>query len=136
MTRSTTRAAQYEADDTTPQWLRCVTHSDVSCHEARGYADIGELSRAVELYGAAADQQVGTRNATNLRAWLATTRVHIGDITGALEEGLRVLHSLAKVSSTRTLRVLESIRTAVDQLAVGSHFCGQFDSLATKAVTT
>ncbi|MEC3920277.1 hypothetical protein [Nocardia sp. CDC160] len=133
--REMDQAAAFEPLEQTPQWLRFVTHAEIAGHEARGYADIGELTRAVELYGAAAEQQAGTRNATNLRAWSATTRAQIGDLTGALEEATPVLTSLAKVSSTRTLRVLEPLRTAVDQLTIGSGFRDQFDSLATKAIT-
>ncbi|WP_282775782.1 hypothetical protein [Nocardia sp. CC201C] len=127
-------AAQYEPIDECPQWLRFVSHSEIAGHEARGYGDLGETSRSVELYSAAAAEQTSPRNAMNLHAWSAASRAQVGDVTGAVAEGLPVLASLGEVSSTRTLRVLEPVRRTVEPLAVGSEFCGRFDALAQKAI--
>ncbi|MGX1805429.1 helix-turn-helix domain-containing protein [Nocardia sp. NPDC055321] len=128
-------AAHYEPIDECPHWLRFVTHSEIAGHEARGYGDMGEISRSVELYGAASHKEASTRNAIHLSAWSAAARAQIGDIGGAVDEGLPVLASLASVSSTRTLKVLEPVRSAVDGLALGDEFRGRFDSL-TKAIAS
>ncbi|NQE89997.1 hypothetical protein [Nocardia terpenica] len=133
--REMDHAVRFEPIDECPLWLRFMNDSEVGSHEARGYGDIGDLTRSVELYGATADELSSARNATNLRAWSAATRAQAGDISGALEEGLPVLDDLAEVASTRTLRVLEPIRIAVDQLAAGSDFRDQFDALTQKAIT-
>ncbi|MGV9409821.1 hypothetical protein ACWDOP_07905 [Nocardia sp. NPDC003693] len=87
------------------------------------------------LYGAASHQEASTRNAIHLSAWSAAARAQIGDVGGAVDEGLPVLASLASVSSTRTLKVLEPVRSAVDGLALGDEFRGRFDSL-TKAIAS
>ncbi len=132
--REMDHAAQFEAIDDCPQWLRFMTHAEIGGHEARGYGDIGDLSRSLELYVSAADQQAGTRNAVNLRAWIATTRAQMGDLTGALEVGTSVIADLTNMSSTRTLRVLEPVRRAADSGA-GDNFRYQFDTLTKKAIT-
>lgn len=134
--REMDHAAQFEPIDQCPQWLRFMTHAEVGGHEARGYGDIGDLARSLDLYVAAADRQVGTRNAVNLRAWSAATRARMGDIHGALEESRPVLTALMQVSSTRTLLVMDPIRVAVHQLPIGSDFRDQFDALTQKAITT
>ncbi|WP_268929627.1 helix-turn-helix domain-containing protein [Nocardia coffeae] len=128
-------AVQYEPLEAVPQWLRFVTHSEVADHEARGYADIGKLGRAVELYCAAMQHPAAPRNITNIRAWSAATRAALGDINGALEEGMTVLADLSTVSSTRTLRHLEPVRTAAARAGVGADFRAAYDSLDQKVIT-
>ncbi|WP_280269724.1 helix-turn-helix domain-containing protein [Nocardia wallacei] len=133
--REMDNAAQYEPRDECPQWIRFVSHSEISGLEARGYGDLGDAARSVELYTAAAAEQSGTRNATNLKAWSAAARVSTGDVRGAVEEGLPVLEWLSQVSSTRTLRVLDPVRRAVDEGPVGADFRDHFDALSQKAIT-
>ncbi|PPJ22152.1 hypothetical protein C5E45_29620 [Nocardia nova] len=133
--REMDHAAQFEAIEDCPQWLRFVNHAEIGGHEARGYGDVGDLPRSLELYTIAADQQAGTRNAINLRAWIATTRAQMGDVAGALETGTPVITDLSTVASTRTLRVLEPVRRAADDMAAGDTFRHQFDALTQKAIT-
>ncbi|MCM6777916.1 hypothetical protein NDR87_31540 [Nocardia sp. CDC159] len=132
-------AAQFEPIDQVPQWLRFVTHFEISGHEARGYGAIGDTDRAIGLFAAAVAEQASTRNITNMRAWSAATRAAAGDVSGAIEEGVAVLHALTEVASTRTLRVLAPIRAATEELTAGDAFNDQFDSLAAataqKAIT-
>ncbi|MBF6301955.1 hypothetical protein IU459_31070 [Nocardia amamiensis] len=133
--RELDQAMQFEPLEEVPQWLRFVTHSELASAEARGYADLSELSRSVELYAAAVDRPAGMRNATIVRAWSAATRAGLGDVSGALEHGYPALVDLSAIASTRTLRRLAPVRTAVDQLPAGADFRDLYDSLAQKAIT-
>lgn len=128
-------AVQYEPLESVPQWLRFVTYSEVADHEARGYADVGDLGHAFELYCAAMQHPAGVRNATGIRAWCAATRVGLGDLDGALEDGIAVLTDLSTVSSTRVLRALEPVHTAAGQSDAGAHFRALYDALDQKAIT-
>ncbi|WP_280492439.1 helix-turn-helix domain-containing protein [Nocardia asiatica] len=131
--RELDQAVQFEPLEEVPQWLRFVTYSEVADHEARGYADLGDLRRSVDLYATAVDRPAGMRNATIVRAWSAATRARLGDIGGALEHGFPALVDLSAIASTRTLRHLEPVRTAVDQLPAGADFRELYDSLTQKA---
>ncbi|BCK56594.1 helix-turn-helix domain-containing protein [Nocardia wallacei] len=122
-------AAQFEPTSQCPQWIRFVTHSEVAGHEARGYGDLGEAVREADLYTAMAARLTGHRNSLNVRAWSAASRVNIGDIRGAIEQGLPVLEGLSTVSSTRTLRALEPVRQVAGETAIGSDFCDRYDAL-------
>ncbi|WP_454197807.1 helix-turn-helix domain-containing protein [Nocardia sp. Marseille-Q1738] len=133
--RELDQAMQFEPLEEVPQWLRFVTYSEIADHEARGYADLGDLRRSVELYATAVDRPAGVRNATIVRAWSAATRARLGDISGALEHGFPALVDLSAMASTRILRRLEPVRTAVDQLPAGVDFRDLYDSLAQKAIT-
>jgi hypothetical protein len=138
--RELDQAVQFEPLEEVPQWLRFMTHAEIGGHEARGYGDLGDLPRSLELHIDAADraadrQQAGIRNAITARAWVAATKARIGDLNGALEAGGPVLADLATVSSTRTLRFLKPVRLAVDKFPVGGDFRDQFDALAQKAIT-
>ncbi|MGV9723897.1 helix-turn-helix domain-containing protein [Nocardia beijingensis] len=133
--RELDEAMQSEPLEEVPQWLRFVTYSEVADHEARGYADIGDLRRSVEMYSAAVEHPAAMRNATIVRAWSAATRARLGDITGALEHGYPALSDLSAIASTRTLRRLAPVRTAVDRVPAGAEFRQLYDSLAHKAVT-
>ncbi|WP_157172889.1 helix-turn-helix domain-containing protein [Nocardia exalbida] len=134
--RELDQAMQSEPLEEVPQWLRFVTYSEIADHEARGYADIGDLRLSVELYAAAVDHPAAMRNATIVRAWSAATRARLGDITGALEHGFPALSELSAIASTRTLRRLEPVRTAVDRSPAGAEFRELYDSLTQTAVVT
>ncbi|WP_157172256.1 hypothetical protein [Nocardia pneumoniae] len=133
--RELDQAMQLEPLEEVPQWLRFVTYSEIADHEARGYADMGDLRRSVELYATAVDRPAGMRNATIVRAWSAATRARLGDVSGALEHGYPALTNPSAMASTRILRRLEPVRTAVDGLAAGTDFRDLYDSLAQKAIT-
>ncbi|MEU0539970.1 hypothetical protein ABZ319_08855 [Nocardia sp. NPDC005978] len=129
-------AAHYEPLEQCPQWLRFVTHSEIAGHEARGYGDLGETTRSVALYAAAADEQSSVRNSLHLSAWSAASRIQLRDINGAVGEGLPVLKKLATISSVRTLRVLEPVRQSVGQSASADEFRHLFDALTEKAIAS
>ncbi|WP_280376592.1 helix-turn-helix domain-containing protein [Nocardia wallacei] len=126
-------AAQFEPTTQCPQWIRFVTHFEIGGHEARGYGSIGEVTREAEFYTTMATERAGNRNAINLQAWAASSRVSIGDVHGAIEQGLAVLEGLSTVSSTRTLRALEPVRRAANEIANGSDFRDRYDALNRKA---
>lgn len=134
--RELDHAMQFEPLDEVPQWLRFVTPSEVADTEARGYADMGDLRRSIDLYSTAVEHPASARNSTIVRAWSAATRARAGDVTGALEHGLPALQSLSSVSSTRILRRLEPVRTAVAVSRAGTEFCDMYDILSRKALTT
>ncbi|WP_280342474.1 helix-turn-helix domain-containing protein [Nocardia abscessus] len=133
--RELEQAMQFEPLEEVPQWLRFVTYSEIADHEARGYADMGDLRRSVDLYATAVDRPAKMRNATIVRAWSAATRARLGDISGALEHGFPALVDLSAIASTRTLRRLEPVRTAVDRLPAGAEFRDLYDALTQKAIT-
>lgn len=133
--RELEHAMQFEPLEEVPQWLRFVTSSEVADTEARGYADVGDLSRAVELYGAAVEHPAGRRNTTIVRAWSAATRARAGDTTGALEHGMFALAGLSDMSSTRTLKRLKPVRDAVADVPAGEEFRDKYDALTEKAAT-
>jgi hypothetical protein len=114
--REVDQALDFEPEDECPQWLRFVTHSEIRGHEARGWGDIGDLRKSIDLLDAAATEERGTRNALNARAWSAAAHARIGDIPAAVDVGMMVLTELQKVTSGRTLRVLEPV-TATDHPA-------------------
>ncbi|MFF0637271.1 helix-turn-helix domain-containing protein [Nocardia sp. NPDC004151] len=111
-------------------WLRFVTSTEVRCHEARAHGDLGDRAKAADLSGALALETAGARNAINYRAGWARALAEVGDLTEAVSVGLPALEQLQAVSSTRTLCVLEPVRSAVQP---DSAFGLQFDDLAKKA---
>jgi hypothetical protein len=133
--RELEQALQFEPLEEVPQWLRFVTYSEIADHEARGYADMGDLRRSVDLYATAVGRPAGVRNATIVRAWSAATRARLGDISGALEHGFPALLHLSAIASTRTLSRLEPVRTAVDRSPAGADFRDLYDALTQKAIT-
>lgn len=128
-------AASLEPLDECPQWLRFVNPREILGHEARGSADLGDFTRAMEMFTSVAEGDNSGRNDANLLAWSAATRARMGDLNGALDDALPVVTEFTDLSSARTLRVLDPIRVAVDQLAIGSDFRRGYD-LAQKAITT
>lgn len=129
-------AEQHEPLEDVAHCLRFVTHSEATDQEARGYADVGNLAKAVELYSAAIEQPAATRNATMIRAWSATTRARIGDLTGALEHGQAALAGSSAMSSARVLSRLRPLRVAVDDSLIGADFRDTYDDLNRKAMIT
>lgn len=109
--------------------------AEVADTEARGYADMGDLNRAVELYSTAVEHPAGQRNTTIVRAWSAATRARAGDVSGALEHGIPTLMSLSNVSSTRTLSRLKPVRQAVADVPTGAEFREMYDTLCRKVTT-
>ncbi|MFJ9370519.1 helix-turn-helix domain-containing protein [Nocardia sp. NPDC101769] len=123
-------ALEHEPPEECATWLHFVTSTEVRCHEARGHSDLGNLAKAAELHSDLALEQAGTRNAVNYRAGLAAALADIGDVQGAISVGTPALEQLREVSSTRTLRLLDPVRSAVQPDSV---FAMQFDDLASKA---
>ncbi|WP_327145389.1 helix-turn-helix domain-containing protein [Nocardia sp. NBC_01327] len=128
-------AIAHEPIDACPQWLRFVDRQEILGHEARGSADLGDFDRAFALFETVAAGQGNDRNDANLRAWTANTHARRGDLTEAVNHAMPVVTEFAELSSPRTLRVLEPVRQAVDQLAIGGDFRHQFDTLARKVIT-
>lgn len=129
--REVDHAAEYEPVEECPQWLRFVTDSEVRGHEARGWHDAGESSRAFAVFDAAMSDRDSRRNSVNLRAWAAATYAAVGDTCTALEIGAPVLDQLETIVSPRTLLVLNPVR-AVAETGAGENFRQRFDALAAR----
>lgn len=115
-------------------WLAFVGPAEVRYHEARGHAYLGDLDAAAAVYHAGAEEQTSLRNSTNYRAALASTLAAAGDAPGAISEGVTVLDALeGSVSSWRTLRHLEPIRSAASTHADGDEFQVRFDRLRARS---
>jgi hypothetical protein len=125
--RELEHAIDYEPLEECPQWLRFVAHSEIRGHEARGYADTGEIRKGIDLLDASARKERGTRNAANDRAWAAATYARSGDVCAAVAVGTTVLDELENVASYRTLRVLEPVRRTEHPAA--EEFRERFDAL-------
>ncbi|AFU04645.1 helix-turn-helix domain-containing protein [Nocardia brasiliensis] len=129
-------ALEHEPADQCPEWLTFMSPTEVRFHEIRGFGDLGSFTQAADLSAGLALAQAGARNAAVYRAGWAAALANIGDINGAVDQGLTVLADLEdSVSSTRTLRVLEPVRKAfpVDS---SSEFPERFDMLTRQAATT
>ncbi|MGY4101580.1 helix-turn-helix domain-containing protein [Nocardia sp. R16R-3T] len=135
--REVDQAVEHEPLEECPPWLRFVNHAEVSGHEARGYGRVGQHAKAVELLEAAAGERTSVRNTINARAWLASARAAAGDVNGALDEAFPVLDDLgSKISSPRTLKVLEQVRHVSIALPRGADFDHQFDALTKQTAIT
>ncbi|MFG1798337.1 helix-turn-helix domain-containing protein [Nocardia sp. NPDC049149] len=126
-------ALEHESIDECPEWLRFVNSAEVRCHEARGFGELGQFRKSADLSAGLALDQAGVRNAANYRAGWAASLANVGDVNGAVTQGLSVVDDLeGSVSSTRTLRLLEPVRVAVDD-RLGDEFRERFDELVRKA---
>lgn len=123
-----------EPDSTSaPRWLRFVVPAEVRYHEARGRAFLGDLNTAATAYQTGAEEQVNPRNTANYRAAFASTLAGMGDVTTSIVEGVTVLDSLeGNVSSWRSLRQLEPVRSAATNSSEGEEFRTRFDKLITR----
>ncbi|MEV6323661.1 helix-turn-helix domain-containing protein [Nocardia sp. NPDC051787] len=125
-------ALSHESIDECPEWLRFVSPNEIRCHEARGVGDLGDLEKSAVLSSSLVLEQAGARNAAAYRAGWAAALAKAGDIGAAVTQASAVLSELEKqVSSTRTLKLLEPVRTAS-----GVHddsFNQRFDDLVRRA---
>ncbi|WP_460695305.1 helix-turn-helix domain-containing protein [Nocardia thraciensis] len=127
-------ALDHEPLDECPRRLRFVTPTEIRCHEARGVGDLGDLAKSADLAAGFALEHASASNAANYRAVWAATLAKVGDITGAVTQGNSVLTDLERsVSSTRTLRLLDPVRAAVEAAPDGE-FRRRFDDLTRKVV--
>ncbi|MFI5716029.1 hypothetical protein [Nocardia sp. NPDC051750] len=108
--REMEQAINFEPMEQCPQKLRFVTPAEVRGHEARGYGDVGDLRKSIELLKTAAAEERAPRNAVNDRAHAAVAHAQLGDLSTALAVGAGVLAEFENVTSDRTLRVLEPLR--------------------------
>ncbi|SLH48993.1 Uncharacterised protein [Mycobacteroides abscessus subsp. abscessus] len=125
--RELDHALMFEALEEAPQWLRFVTAAELRGHEARGYGDLGDWARSVQVFDEilSGDEPDSPRNATHTSAWAASAKARLGDVSGALDTGHGVLTELESVASVRTLRVMEPVR----DIDPGGDFRDRFDQL-------
>lgn len=118
------------ADDA-PAWLRFVTSSEITVHEAKGRSFLGDHTSASQLYRSSLDATLGSRNCANYRAQLAAALAASGDVSGAVTEGMVVLPTLGEggVISPRTLAELQPVRLAAAQDSRGEEFCAYYDRI-------
>lgn len=115
--------------DDAPAWLRFVTSSEITVHEAKGHLYLGDHLSASRLYRASLDATLGSRNCANYRAQLAAALAASGDVSGAVAEAMIVLPALGTghIISLRTLAELEPVRRVAAQDPGGDEFCAYYD---------
>jgi transcriptional regulator with XRE-family HTH domain len=98
--------------DDAPAWLRFVTSSEITVHEAKGHLYLGDHLSASRLYRTSLDATLGNRNCANYRAQLAAALAASGDVSAAVAEAMIVLPALdtGHIISLRTLAELEPVR--------------------------
>ncbi|MGH3774777.1 MAG: hypothetical protein ACRDRR_03420 [Pseudonocardiaceae bacterium] len=111
-------------------WLRFVTVSEITVHEAKGRLYLGDLDTASALYRASLEEPgLSPRNRACTHAQLAATLAARGDAAEAVSEGLAVLPALERqVASPRTVVELRPVRQAA-QGRNDDEFCGRYDAL-------
>lgn len=111
-------------------WLRFVTVSEITVHEAKGRLYLGDLDTASTLYRASLEEpELSPRNRACTRAQLAATLAARGDTAEAISEGLAVLPVLERqVASPRTIVELRPVRQ-VAQGRKDDEFCARYDAL-------
>lgn len=125
--REMEQAGGFEPLEECPRWLRFVTPAEIRGHEARGYCDIGETRRGIKLLEAAVSEEIGTRNAVHARSHAAMAHARLGDIPTAVAMAMPALAELENITSRRTLRILEPIRTTDHPAA--DEFRDRFEAL-------
>ncbi|WP_040743104.1 helix-turn-helix domain-containing protein [Nocardia tenerifensis] len=115
--REMDRAYAHEPIDRCPDWLKFMCHNEVRYHEASGAMHLGDSTRSAQLFEQVAAEHAAQRNAATYRAWFATSLAALGDVDTAVKEADDVLARIAtaKISSSRTLRVLEPVRAAASK---------------------
>lgn len=142
--REMDQAAEYEPITQCPTWLRFMSHTEVTFHEAIGLtylalsdphrSDHTKLSAAVNLSALVTQQQDSPRNAVASRAGYASNLALVGDTAGALEQANLVLTQLeGPISSTRVLRSLHPVRMLPDKTSNFDDFSCRFDDLIRRA---
>lgn len=125
-------AYDHEPLERCPDWLKFMCHNEVRYHEACGHSYLGESSKATELFEHVAAEHAGQRNSANYHAWFASSLTKVGDIDRAVSVATDVITDLAdKISSIRTLRVLEPVRT-VATTPRHEDFREQYDRFSTR----
>lgn len=111
-------------------WLRFVTASEITVHEAKGRSYLGDLDTASTLYRASLEEpSLSPRNRANYHAQLAATLATRGNAAEAVSEGLAVLPALERqVASPRTIAELRPVRQ-VARDRKDDEFCGRYDAL-------
>lgn len=115
-----------------PVWLEFVNRSEIAVHEAKGHLYLGDPGSAAGLYRTSLEAQLSPRNGAIYRAELAATLAAIGDVTGAVAEGMTVLPALdgGQIASPRTVSELRVVRQAAAQHRSGDEFCARYDQMA------
>jgi len=113
-----------------PTWLNFVRPAEITAHEAKGRASLGDTGGAADLYRQSLNaQDVSRRNRACYHTRLASALADCGAITDAINEGLAVLPVLeGPVSSPRALRELRPVRTAAERHG-NEEFCARFDAV-------
>ncbi len=112
-----------------PHWVGFVTSSEITAHEAMAAFSLGQPETAARLFrDVLSDAALASRNQALYQARLAMSLHAVGDHTGALSEGLKVLPVLeGPVKSARSLQQLRPVR---QRAAPDSEFAARFDTIA------
>lgn len=116
-------------------WLHFVIPAEITIHEAKGHAYLGDQRAAIGLYQQSLENPgLSRRNRACYHAQFAAALVSCGESYRAVAEGLAVLPALEEtVASPRVLRELRPVRSAAGQVGA-QEFCERYDRAASAAV--
>jgi len=116
------------ADD--PAWIQFVGEAEITGHEVRGQANLGDVETAAESCRASLDDPaLSSRNRACRRAQLAAILTRSGDTEGAISEGTAAMPALeGGLASIRTLNELRPVRVAAERTKA-EEFCARFDAV-------
>jgi transcriptional regulator with XRE-family HTH domain len=122
----------WSVDD--PVWLQFVVPAEITIHEAKGQAYLGNHNCAVALYRRSLDDpDLSRRNRACYQAQFAAALANSGDAATAISEGLSVLPMLEQdLASPRIVLELRPVRSSAGQLGA-KEFCERFDNVAQSA---
>jgi hypothetical protein len=113
-----------------PVWLQFVIPAEITIHEAKSQAYLGNHDAAVRLYRQSLDHpDLSRRNRACYHAQFAAALASSGDATTAISEGLSVLPILeGDLTSPRVVRELQPVRSIAEQVGA-KEFCERFDNV-------
>jgi transcriptional regulator with XRE-family HTH domain/tetratricopeptide (TPR) repeat protein len=117
-------------DEAPPQWLRFVSHAEVSGVEARGYLNLGDAHRSALLYRQVLAAGLSPRNRVSYGAGLADALLKQGARQEAVATALEVLPAIGDggVTSMRCLNRLRLVRQVAGDTAGEREFRDRFDA--------
>ncbi|MEV5576462.1 helix-turn-helix transcriptional regulator [Spirillospora sp. NPDC052269] len=100
--------------DSDQNWTSFVRPSEINGYEASGYCSLDRRDRATPLFRVVLEDDRSPRDRAFYRARLAGSLAELGDVPGAVEEGMAVLAEIVDghLTSGRVLRELRPVRQA------------------------
>jgi transcriptional regulator with XRE-family HTH domain len=118
-------------NDKPPEWLRFVSHAEITGVEARGYLNLGDASRSALLYRQVLASGLSPRKRVSYGAGLADALLKQGARQEAVAMAMDVLAVLedSTVKSMRCLNRLRLVRQAAGSIPQEQEFRDRFDAV-------